>query len=59
MADFVLREALATPERSLWFGETPTENHTTHDIPINYQYNGKKVRDTSEPVKSCGVCRAQ
>ncbi|KAH7136182.1 Peroxidase, family 2-domain-containing protein [Dendryphion nanum] len=33
MADFVLREALATPEKTLWFGEKPKDHHTTHDIP--------------------------
>ncbi|KAI9788917.1 MAG: hypothetical protein M1816_006482 [Peltula sp. TS41687] len=33
MADYVLREALATPEKTLWFGETPTDDQTTHDIP--------------------------
>jgi len=33
MADFVLREALATPEKASWFGETPRDNFTTHDVP--------------------------
>jgi hypothetical protein len=33
MADFVLREALATPEKTSRFGETPKDEFTTYDIP--------------------------
>ncbi|KAH7076894.1 hypothetical protein BKA63DRAFT_594486 [Paraphoma chrysanthemicola] len=31
--DFVLRGALATPEKTSWLGEPPQDYFTTHDVP--------------------------
>ncbi|CAI6331161.1 unnamed protein product [Periconia digitata] len=44
MADFVLREALATPEKTSWFGETPQDNATTHDVPTKCTASRRSTR---------------